>query len=92
MANTRSSAKRARQTKTRTAANRSVLTGVKNKLKAARTAIKTGNKDEAASAARAVISAMDRAAKSGRVHKNKANRTKSRLAKAITALGTAPAA
>jgi small subunit ribosomal protein S20 len=42
--------------------------------------VKQGNKEEAATALRAISSAFDKAAKSGSVHKATANRKKSRLA------------
>ena len=82
MANTKSAAKRARQNTRRTAVNKRSLTAVKNQLKTARTAIKGGKKDEAKAAASQFISAIDKAVKAGRIHRNAANRHKSRLAKA----------
>jgi len=82
MANTKSAAKRARQNTRRTAVNKRSLTAVKNQLKTARTAIKGGKKDEAKAAASQFISSIDKAVKAGRIHRNAANRHKSRLAKA----------
>lgn len=49
----------------------------------------TGKKDQ--DSVRALISAVDKAAKRGIVHRNAANRHKARLKKAMTA-STAPAA
>jgi len=86
MANTKSAAKRARQTIRRTAVNRRKLSLVKTQLKKARTAITGGKKDEAKPVLSASISALDKAVKTGQVHKNKANRLKSRLGKAFLAL------
>lgn len=86
MANTKSAAKRARQTVVRTAANRRASSLVKSRLKRARGDIKGGKKEGAVSTARAFFSTVDKAVKSGRVHKNKANRLKSRLNKALVAL------
>ena len=86
MANTKSAAKRARQTGRRTLTNRRSLTAVKNALKTARTAIKGGKADEAKAAAAAFVSTIDKAAKNGRLHKNSANRHKSVVAKALAAL------
>ncbi len=83
MANTKSAAKRARQTTKRTLANRRVLSGVKTRLKKVRVAIADGEKEQAIVAERDFVSAIDKAAKTGRVHKNKANRAKSRIARAI---------
>ena len=79
MANTKSAAKRARQTIKRTAHNRTVLTALKGKTKAVRSA--TGDK----AAAQALVSDLDKAVKRGVIHKNAANRRKSRLAKKLAA-------
>jgi len=86
MANIKSAAKRARQTVRITAANRSALSLVKSRLKKVRTALKEGKKAEATEAARAFISIIDKAAKTGRVPKNRANRHKARINKAVAAL------
>ena len=86
MANTKSAKKRARQTETRTLTNRRALTNVKNQVKQARTEIAAKNKDAAKAAFKTVVSTLDRAAKTGRIHKNAANRKKSRLNKALAAL------
>ncbi len=83
MANTKSAAKRARQTVVRTKQNRRVLSAVKAQTKAVRSAIKAGTKTAAQSAAQKFASVVDKAAKTGRIHQNKANRLKSRAAKAI---------
>jgi small subunit ribosomal protein S20 len=84
MANTKSAAKRARQTVRKTEENRRVLTGIKTQLKKTRAALGTDlavGKTEATKLA----STLDKAVKSGRIHKNAANRTKSRIQKAINA-------
>ena len=86
MANTKSAAKRARQTVTRSKQNRKVLTAVKKQIKTVRTAIKAGTKSAAQDASKLFASTIDKAAKSGRIHRNKANRLKSRANKAISAL------
>ena len=86
MANTASAAKRARQTVRRTSRNRKVKGTIKGELKGIRAAISTGKKDDAAKLLSAVSSTLDRAAKTGRIHKNKANRHKSDLASQIAAL------
>lgn len=82
MANTKSAAKRARQTTRRTAVNKRSLTAVKNQLKTVRDTLKGGKKAETKDAAAKFSSTVDKAVKAGRVHRNKANRLKSRLAKA----------
>jgi small subunit ribosomal protein S20 len=82
MANTKSAEKRTRQNITRTQRNKSVKTRVKNTRKAAVEAIASGDKKTAAAKVSALASAADKAVKSGVIHKNKANRLKSRAAKA----------
>ena len=86
MANTASAAKRARQNIKRTARNRKVTIGVKAALKNIRAAISGGKKDEAKSLLPKVSQVLDKAAKVGRVHKNKVNRHKSDLASQIAAI------
>jgi small subunit ribosomal protein S20 len=86
MANTASAAKRARQTVRRTSRNRRVKVVIKSELKAIRAAITGGKKDEAAALLPKVSRVLDKAAKTGRVHKNKANRHKGDLAAQIAAL------
>jgi small subunit ribosomal protein S20 len=86
MANTKSAAKRARQTERKTLANRRVLTAVKNQLKNVRGSIKAGGKEAAQEAARKFISTIDKAVKSGQVHRNSAARQKSTVNKALAQL------
>ncbi len=86
MANTKSAAKRARQTGHKTLANRRALTAVKNQLKTAREALKGGNKEAAKAAAQKLVSSLDKAVKTGRVHRNTASRHKSAVNKALAVL------
>jgi small subunit ribosomal protein S20 len=86
MANTASAAKRARQTVRRTARNRKVKAGIKSELKAIRSAIAGGRKDEAKALLPKVSQVLDKASKTGRVHRNKVNRHKSDLAAQIAAI------
>jgi small subunit ribosomal protein S20 len=86
MANTPSAAKRARQTERRTLINKRSLTSVKNQLKAVREAFRAGNKEVAAAAAAHCVSTLDKAVKTGNVHRNSANRHKSVINKALQAL------
>jgi small subunit ribosomal protein S20 len=85
MANTKSAAKRARQTTVRSLRNRSVLTRLRKMQKGG------GAKPEAKDV-RAMISAIDKAAKRGIIHKNAAKRRKARLNKSLTAPASAPSA
>ena len=82
MANTKSAAKRARQTAQRTLRNRSVLTHLRTQQKRTRSAEKPD-----AGQVRSLISAIDRAAKRGIIHRNAANRRKARLTRALAAAG-----
>jgi small subunit ribosomal protein S20 len=86
MANTKSAAKRARQTLRRTAINKRSLTAVKNQLKSVRDAIKGGKKEEAKTVAASFFSTIDKAVKAGRLHRNAASRHKSRLSSALAKL------
>ena len=86
MANTKSAAKRARQTTRRTAGNKRVSTSVKTQLRDIRAAVAAGKKAEATALLPKVSSALDKAAKTGRIHKNKANRHKGDLAHTLAAL------
>ena len=79
MANTRSAAKRSRQTLKRTLRNRSVLTRLRTMQKGVRSAEASGDQ------IRVLISAIDKAAKRGIIHENVANRRKARLNKALAA-------
>lgn len=86
MANTKSAAKRARQTVVRTKQNRRALSALKTQTKGVRTAIKGGKKEAVTSLVAKFVSTVDKAAKTGRIHQNKANRLKSRTAKALAGL------
>ncbi len=86
MANTKSAAKRARQNEGRSEANKRVTTTVKNQLRLIRAAVTAGKKSEALALMPKVSSALDKAAKTGRIHRNKANRHKGDLARQLAAL------
>ena len=79
MANTRSAAKRARQTTKRSLRNHSVVTRLRTIQKQVRSAAPSADQ------IRAVISAIDKAAKRGIIHRNAATRRKARLNKALIA-------
>lgn len=83
MANTKSAAKRARQTKTRTLRNRSILNGLKTEQRRLRAAMAGADKAVTQSAYRSLISELDSAAKRGVIHRNAANRSKSRLTRKL---------
>ncbi|MEO7725614.1 MAG: 30S ribosomal protein S20 [Chthoniobacterales bacterium] len=75
MANSKSATKRARQNPRRTLRNRSVTTNLRSLAKRQAAG---GRVEET----RALVSALDKAAKRGVIHKNVANRRKARLNKA----------
>jgi small subunit ribosomal protein S20 len=81
MANTKSAIKAARKTTRLTTRNKGVKTSLKTLRKKLDEVIKSGDAAAAKTAAIAYSSAMDKATKSGVVHKNAAARAKSRVAK-----------
>jgi small subunit ribosomal protein S20 len=91
MANTRSAGKRARQTTQRTLRNKSVLTGIKGQQKKLSAAVASNDGAKAQQELNILASRLDKAAKRGIVHKNLANRRKSRAAKVVAAVGPAKA-
>jgi small subunit ribosomal protein S20 len=83
MPNTKSAAKAMRQSEKRRAINNKVKDQVKRSVKEVKRLIKTGDKEKAAELMKKAMSALDKAAKKGVVHKNTASRKKSRLAKSL---------
>jgi len=81
MANTKSASKRARQTTVRSLRNLSVLTRLRKMQKG----ISSSGAQPEANSVRAMISAIDKAAKRGIIHKNAANRRKARLNRSLMA-------
>jgi small subunit ribosomal protein S20 len=82
MAHSKQAKKRIRQNETQAAHNRPVRTYTARRVRDAREAIAMGD-DDAGETLRAAQSALDRAAKSGVIHRNTAARRKSRLAAAL---------
>ncbi len=83
MANTKSAAKSARQDVQRRQRNAGVITGLKTEQKKFRAALAEGTSDSAKAEFVALTSALDKAAKRGVIHRNVADRKKSRLTKAL---------
>ncbi len=79
MANIKSAEKRARQSIQRHERNRVVMASTRTSVKKARAAIESGNQEAALEAVRKATNTLDRAAKSGVIHKNNASRRKSRI-------------
>ncbi|MFQ3578349.1 MAG: 30S ribosomal protein S20 [Verrucomicrobiia bacterium] len=86
MANTKSAAKHARTSLVRRQRNNAVKSELKTRTRTFRASISAGDKEAATKAYTALSSRLDSAAKRGVIHKNAANRSKSRIAKALALL------
>jgi small subunit ribosomal protein S20 len=86
MANHKSALKRIRQTAKRTERNRFYRTRLKNIVKAVRTAIDAGNKEEAAAALKTANQQIHKFVSKGILKKETAARKVSRLHQAVNAL------
>lgn len=82
MANTKSSKKDLRRTVKRRARNLGTRSALKTFVKKVRTVAATGEGEATQTALVNAISALDKAAQRGIIHKNQAARRKSRIAKA----------
>jgi small subunit ribosomal protein S20 len=78
--------KNIRQTERRTAVNRMNRTRVRTAIRQMRTALSGGDAAAAAKLAPATFSAIDKAIQKGTLHRNTANRYKSRLSLALNTL------
>ena len=79
MANTKSAIKRIKQNHRRRLRNRLFVSRTRTYVKNARSAVDTGTPEDARTTTMAAISALDKAAEKGILHKNNAARRKSRL-------------
>lgn len=79
MAHTRSALKKIRQAERRRRRNQMIRSRVKTLIKKARMLIEAGNAELASQAVGNAISALDKAAEKGVLHRNNAARRKSRL-------------
>ena len=79
MANTKSAIKRIKQNHKRRLRNRLFTGKARTYVKHARTTIDEGTPEDARTATLAAISALDKAAEKGIIHRNNAARRKSRL-------------
>jgi small subunit ribosomal protein S20 len=80
MPNTHSAERRMRNSARKNSQNRSRKSGLKSVEHNYANVVKGGKRDEVAAAFKTVSSALDKAVKNGIVHRNKADRKKSRLA------------
>ena len=87
MANIKSAIKRNKQNEKRRVRNRVYRGSARSFIKKARVAIETGDQTAAESAVRDAVSALDKAAQKGVLHKNNASRRKSRLMKRLELMG-----
>jgi small subunit ribosomal protein S20 len=86
LANIKSAKKRAKQSEVRRQRNASQRSEMRTQVKSLLSVIATGNAEEANNIFRKTASILDRSARKGLIHKNKAARTKSRLNKRVKAL------
>jgi small subunit ribosomal protein S20 len=89
MANHVSSLKRARQTETKTAANRANKTKMRSSLRSLREAIAAGDKKTIQASYSQTVSVLDKSVQKGVIHKNTASRYKARLNARVKAVATA---
>ncbi len=87
MANHKSAIKRIRQTRKRRQRNRHVKGGMRTVVKSFRDALETGDRDVATERFRQAEHALRAAASKGVIPKARADRSVSRLAKKLNALG-----
>jgi len=83
MPNTKSAERRMRNSERKRLHNRSITSRLRRLEKECRGVITAGKKDEAAQALKTALSALDKAVKSGTLHRATANRKKSRLQTAL---------
>ena len=91
MANHKSAIKRIRQTARRTARNRAAKSQLRTKLKKFRTAVDGQGDTAAADLVSSTVGMIDRSVRKGIMHRNKANRLKSSVARAANKASQASA-
>jgi small subunit ribosomal protein S20 len=85
VANHDSALRQMRRSRKKRAINRANTAQLKTQVKKLRSALEKGDAAAAKGLASATFSELDRAAKKGAIHRNAANRTKSRLARKLNA-------
>ena len=86
MPHTASAEKRLRKSETRRKHNRTISKAIKLKRRELSEALTSKDAEKSQASAKVVVQSLDRAAGKGYIHKNKAARLKSRLAKKLKAL------
>jgi len=89
VANTKSAAKAARQSIKKQARNKSVMSAVRTAVRKAREAIATGDTAAIDAELKKAITALDKAASKGTIHKSNASRKVARLSAAVSKAKTA---
>ncbi len=89
MAHSRTAKKNARKNERRRLASRAILTATRTQVKRLRAAIAAKDGTVVTASLPQAQKMLDKAAKTNRMHKNKASRLKSRLARAAAGLGKA---
>ena len=92
MPHSRNAKKRLRQSLERRDKNRSVKRELKTRVRTVVESVESGKAEEAETALRVAVQKLDRAAAHNTIHRNKAARTKSRLAARMKKLKPAAAA
>jgi small subunit ribosomal protein S20 len=87
MANTKSAEKRIKQSEKRRTRNRFHRSRMRTAVKQLRTLVAEGQAEAARAALPGTLGLIDSTAQKGVIHHNAAARTKSRLTRAVTALG-----
>lgn len=91
MPHTKSAWKRLRQSEKRRKLNRTWVKTIKKEVREVTDAVKAGDAATAGTELVSAVSRLDRAAAKGVIHKNKAARLKSRLAKKVNRTKATPA-
>ena len=86
MANTKSAVKRHRQSTERRARNRGERSRLRTAVKDLRSAVERGEAKEAQELLAATLKVVDTSASKGVIHRNTADRTKSRLSRAVAGI------
>lgn len=86
MANIKSAKKRIKVTETKTLRNKMIKSALKTAIKKYLAAVGSGNAEQAKTTFVAAVKALDMAASKGIIHKNKAARSKSRLAAKLNSI------
>ena len=86
MPNIKSAKKRMRSNVKKAQVNTLIVSSMRTAIKNVEKAVKAGNKEEANNSLNIAIQRIDKAMSSGKIHKNKAARLKSRLMKAVNSM------